>query len=95
LRTVDDLWFSRTGDDLTITLAGSDDQVTIDQWYSDPVQEVDRIEVEGSVLLSQQVDQLVMAMASYDAPSGVGNVIPQDVRDALQPVLAESWQASV
>jgi Ca2+-binding RTX toxin-like protein len=93
--TVDDLWFSRTGDDLKITLAGSDDQVTIDQWYSDTAQEVDRIEVVGSVLLSQQVDQLVMAMASYDAPSGVGNVIPQEVRDALQPVLAESWQASV
>ncbi|MEW8439417.1 MAG: calcium-binding protein [Candidatus Thiodiazotropha taylori] len=93
--TVDDLWFSRTGDDLTITLAGSDELVTIDQWYSDPAQEVDRIEAGGSVLLSQQVDQLVMAMASYDAPSGVGNVIPQDVRDALQPVLAESWQANV
>jgi hypothetical protein len=41
------------------------------------------------------VNQLVMAMASYDVPSGFGNVIPQDVSDALQPVLAESWQASV
>jgi hypothetical protein len=28
---VEDLWFSRSGSDLTITLAGSDDQVTIEQ----------------------------------------------------------------
>jgi hypothetical protein len=32
-------------------------------------------------------------MAAYDVPSGVGNVIPQDVKDNLQPVLAENWQA--
>jgi hypothetical protein len=35
-----------------------------------------------------------MAMAAYDVPSGVDSVITQDVRDTLQPVLAESWQAS-
>jgi hypothetical protein len=80
------------GDDLTITQAGSEDQVTIEQWYNDTAYEVDRIEAGGSVLLSQQVDQLVMAMASYDVPMGVGNVIPQEVRESLQPVLAESWQ---
>ncbi|MCG8125141.1 MAG: hypothetical protein N0E55_14465 [Candidatus Thiodiazotropha taylori] len=44
---IDDLWFSRVGDDLTINLVGSDDQVTIEQWYSDPAQEVDRIEAGG------------------------------------------------
>jgi hypothetical protein len=64
----------------------------IEQWYIDSAYEVDRIEAGGSVLLNHQVDQLVMAMASFDAPSGVGNVIPQDVLETLQPVLAESWQ---
>ncbi|MEW8350914.1 MAG: calcium-binding protein [Candidatus Thiodiazotropha taylori] len=89
---IDDLWFSRVGDDLTINLVGSDDQVTIEQWYSDPAQEVDRIEAGGSVLLNQQLEQLVMAMASHDVPSGAGSVIPQEVRENLQPVIAESWQ---
>ncbi|MCG8015397.1 MAG: hypothetical protein JAY97_04205 [Candidatus Thiodiazotropha sp. 'RUGA'] len=89
---IDDLWFSRVGDDLTINLFGSDDQVTIEQWYSDPAQEVDRIEAGGSVLLNQQVEQLVMAMASHDVPSGAGSVIPQEVRENLQPLLSESWQ---
>ncbi len=33
-------------------------------------------------------------MAPYSVPSGAGNVIPQDVKDALQPVLADTWQAT-
>ncbi len=37
--------------------------------------------------------QLVRAMASFEVPAGVVNVSPQDAADALQPLLAESWQA--
>ncbi|MEW8227865.1 MAG: calcium-binding protein [Candidatus Thiodiazotropha endolucinida] len=90
---IEDLWFSREGNDLMITQAGTDDRVTLAHWYDLPANEVDRIEAAGSVLLNNQVDQLVAAMATYDVPAGVGNVIPQDVEDNLQPVLAENWQA--
>ncbi|MES9834407.1 MAG: hypothetical protein ABW139_19410 [Candidatus Thiodiazotropha sp. DIVDIV] len=31
------------------------------------------------------MDQLVMVVASFDMPAGVGNAIPQDVADALHP----------
>jgi hypothetical protein len=44
-------------------------------------------------IFKNEVDQLVAAMAAYDVPAGVGNVIPQDVVDSLQPVLAENWHA--
>ncbi|MCU7840567.1 MAG: hypothetical protein KZQ94_14455, partial [Candidatus Thiodiazotropha sp. (ex Troendleina suluensis)] len=90
---IEDLWFSRNGHDLAISLAGTDDQVTVAHWYDGPANEVDRIEAAGSVLLNNQVDQLVAAMASYNVPAGVGNVIPQDVQESLQPILAENWQA--
>ena len=46
------------------------------------------------VLMNNQIDQLVSAMAAYDVPMGAGNVIPQDVKDNLQPVLANSWTAN-
>ncbi|MES9991035.1 MAG: calcium-binding protein [Candidatus Thiodiazotropha sp.] len=90
---IEDLWFSRAGNDLTITQAGTDNQVTLAHWYDAPSNEVDRIEAAGSVLLNNQVDQLVTAMAAYNVPAGVGNVIPQDVKDSLQPLLAANWQA--
>ncbi|MEW8203416.1 MAG: calcium-binding protein [Candidatus Thiodiazotropha endolucinida] len=89
---IEELWFSREGNDLMITQAGTDDLVTLAHWYDAPANEVDRIEAAGSVLLNNQIDQLVTAMAAYDVPSGIGNVIPQNVQDNLQPVLAENWQ---
>ncbi|MCU7937270.1 MAG: hypothetical protein KZQ99_20745 [Candidatus Thiodiazotropha sp. (ex Dulcina madagascariensis)] len=90
---LEDLWFSRNGSDLTVTQAGTDDQLTLAHWYDSPDNEVERIETSASVLLNNQVDQLVAAMAVYDVPSGAGNVIPQAVKDELQIVLAETWQA--
>ena len=90
----EDLWFSRSGNNLQITVAGTDDQVTVNNWYSNTNYQLDSIEVGASVLLNNQVDQLVSAMAAYSVPSGAGNVIPQDVKDGLQPVIAATWQTS-
>ncbi|MCU7935152.1 MAG: calcium-binding protein [Candidatus Thiodiazotropha sp. (ex Dulcina madagascariensis)] len=74
-------------------LAGGDDQATITQEYDRPVHTVDRIETDASALLNNQVEQLIATMAVFDASSGVGHVIPQDVREGLQPILVENWQA--
>jgi len=92
--TIEDLWFSRSGNDLQITVAGTDDQVAISNWYSNSNYQVDRLETGFSVLLNSQVEQLVSAMASYSVPSGAGNVIPQDVKDELQPILVDTWQTT-
>jgi Ca2+-binding RTX toxin-like protein len=91
--SIEDLWFSRNGNNLEITVAGTDDRMTFSNWYGNTGNQLDRIEASSSVLLNSQVEQLVSAMASYDVPSGVGNVIPQDVKDTLQPVLTTTWQA--
>ncbi|MET0067325.1 MAG: calcium-binding protein [Candidatus Thiodiazotropha sp.] len=86
------LWLRRDGSDLCVMNTASGDTVTLEHWYDSADFEVERIEVGEAVLLNQQVDQLVAAMAAYDAPSGAGDVIPQEIRDELAPVLAESWQ---
>ncbi len=90
----ENLWFSRDGDNLQITQAGTDNQVTVSNWYDGAENQLDSINTETSALLNNQVDQLVSAMAAYDIPLGVGNVIPQDARDQLQTVLAETWQSA-
>ena len=109
--SVEDLWFSR-GDnkDLLITIAGTDDQATVDGWYETktvptflwffPRQEeindykLDSITTDSSVLLQDDVYKLVNAMAAYDVPLGAGNVIAQDVADSLETVLTETWQTA-
>ncbi len=105
--SIEDLWFSRSGNNLQITVAGTDDQVTVSNWYSNTHYQLDSIEAGApelldnlsvlsnpSVLLNNQVEQLVSAMASYSVPSGAGNVIPQDVKDELQSVITAAWQTT-
>lgn len=89
-----DLWLSRNGDDLQINVAGTNDQVSVEDWYSGADSQLDEIRVNNAVLLNNQVDQLVSAMASFEVPNGVGNVIQQNVKDDLQSVLASTWQAN-
>ncbi|ROS05075.1 hemolysin type calcium-binding protein [Sinobacterium caligoides] len=89
-----DLWFSRADDNLQINRVGSDDSVEVSRWFEDESFELDQIEVDGAVLLNNQVDLLVNAMAAFEAPDGVGDVVPQEVKDELQVALAEAWQVS-
>lgn len=87
----EELWFKRSGNHLQVSVEGAPDVLTISNWYSSPQYQVERIEAGSSVLLNHQVEQLVAAMATYGAPSSAGNVIPQETKDALQPVFAETW----
>ena len=87
----EDLWFSKKNNHLDVTIAGTTDKVRFKNWYKNESDEIDQFEVGDSILLNNQVDQLVSAMAAYNVPSGAGNVIPQDTKDALQPILASSW----
>ncbi|BBM04131.1 calcium-binding protein [Microbulbifer sp. GL-2] len=90
--SIEELWFSRSNDDLKINVEGSDDQVTVSNWYGNTDAQLDEIEVGDSVLLNNKLEQLVTAMASYTVPSGAGNVITQETKDELSSTLAATWQ---
>jgi Ca2+-binding RTX toxin-like protein len=92
--SADDLWLSRDGDNLLITMVGTDNRVTVNNWYRGADYQLDSIEAGSSVLLNNKIDQLVSAMAAYSLPSGAGEVIPQDVKGDLQSVVAASRQSS-
>ena len=90
--TRENLWFTQVGDDLVIGQVGAEDSTTVAGWYSDDRQQIEEIRVDGFVLLKDQVDSLVSAMAAFDAPTGVGGVLTQDTLDALSPTIAAAWQ---
>jgi Ca2+-binding RTX toxin-like protein len=50
-------------------------------------------DLNAAMPLNNQLDQLVSAMASYNAPAGSGSVVPQDEEKNPQIIVAESWQA--
>ena len=90
----DDLWLSRSGDNLIVDVVGTDDWVKVSNWYTDDSNQLDTIEAGNLQLHRDQVDQLVNAMATFDVPDGVGAVVPDDVRQQLEPTLASVWQVS-
>jgi Ca2+-binding RTX toxin-like protein len=87
----DDLWFLREGNDLVIGLAGSDDRVTVDEWYASDTAKLDEIRLPDAVLYAADVDRLVQAMAAFDVPLGSGMVLDDAARAQLEPALAAAW----
>jgi Ca2+-binding RTX toxin-like protein len=88
----DEVWLSRKRDHLVMTMAGTRDRVLVRNWYSDEAGQLDVIYAGGHVLIRDQVDKLVNAMAAFDVPDGVGEVISEQARTELEPVLASVWQ---
>jgi Ca2+-binding RTX toxin-like protein len=89
-----DLVISRQANDLRLTIHGSSDQITVQNWYTSSVNRTETIQVgNGQTLLNTQVDQLIQAMAGFTAQTGLtwDQAIDQRPQE-VQTVLAASWQ---
>lgn len=89
-----DLILERSVNDLRISLYGSTDRVTIQNWYSGTTNQTETIQAgNGQQLLNTQVDQLIQAMASFSTQTGLTweQGLAQQPQN-VQAVLAASWQ---
>ena len=92
----DDLVFERSGNNLEISRVGTTDVVNLRDWYVSATNQTEQIGVsDGSMLVNTQVDQLIQAMATFTADTGLSweqglNQRPEEV----QAVLAGVWQPS-
>lgn len=87
------LWFKHQGDDLLISLIGSEQRVTLHDWYADaPARSRDIVAGNGQRLWERDVDQLVQAMAAFAPPGALASRVDAAQALALQPVLAANWR---
>jgi|CXWL01.1.fsa_nt_gi Ca2+-binding RTX toxin-like protein len=90
-----DLVISRQANDLRLTIHGTTDRVTVQNWYSAPTTaQIETIQAgNGQTMLSAQVDQLIQAMAGFTQQTGLtwDQAIDQRPQE-VQAVLAASWQ---
>ncbi len=91
--TRDDLWFSRDNNNLVIDVVGTNDQLTMQDWYVNAKDQVDTFATQEHVLARAAVSQLVDAMAMFEIPEGVGAQIPPSVYSTLEPTIAVAWEA--
>jgi len=89
-----DLVISRQANDLRLSIHGSTDYVTVQNWYTSSSNRTETIQAgNGQILLNTQVDQLIQAMASFSQQTGLtwDQAIVQQPQQ-VQAVLAASWQ---
>jgi Ca2+-binding RTX toxin-like protein len=89
-----DLVLSRAASSLAIALHGATDTVTVQSWCNGPAYQTEVIQAgDGSMLLSNQVDLLIQAMASYTASTGLtwDQAIDQRPQE-VETLLAGYWQ---
>ena len=70
--SVNDIQFGKSGNDLAISFAGSDDLLTIISQFSNSKYAVENFTTsDGYSISSNQIDLLIQAMASFEADSGM------------------------
>ena len=91
--SADQLWFRHVNANLEISVIGTSDKVTIQNWYNGAANHVERFETaQGLALLDTQVENLVSAMAAFAPPAAGQTTLPQSYQDTLSPVIAANWK---
>ena len=91
--TRDQLWFSRDGASLQVSIIGTGTGVTISNWYGGAANRIEQIRTTdgGATLLSGHVENLVNAMAAFGSrPSGATSLTAAE-HAVLDAVIAVNW----
>ncbi|MCM1327773.1 MAG: hypothetical protein NC249_14325, partial [Lachnoclostridium sp.] len=87
------LQFTRAGADLLIAVLGTDDSVTIRNWYYGDTYHVEGIRSgDGYALAHEQIDRLIQAMASFEAESGMSwQDAVEAEEDTVNRLVSQMW----
>ncbi|QLK59869.1 hypothetical protein GE278_03290 [Enterobacteriaceae bacterium Kacie_13] len=93
---VQDLWFSRENSHLLISEIGTNDSVTLNDWFSGSAYQNKVISVaDGQSLEATQLEQLVDAMAIFAAGQSVTAMQPDQMRESMQMInSSDYWSRS-
>ncbi|WP_447735992.1 calcium-binding protein, partial [Aeromonas veronii] len=91
--TADQLWFSQNGKNLDVAIIGTDEKVSIQNWYLSKNYHVEQFKTaDGKTLIDSQVQQLVNAMASLTPPAAGETTLSESYQNTLNPVIAANWK---
>ena len=89
------IWFSRSSDDLLVDFAGSSDRVTVRDWFAHTQAPLAEIATADQWVSPREVQLLVDAMAAFEpAAMETGNVYDLQEHGAAQAVVLAAWQAA-
>jgi hypothetical protein len=94
-RSDENVWFQKSGNDLLVSILGTNDQIDIAGWYSGTAgKQVQTFNDSNGLILDTQVAQLVQAMAAYQSANPGFNPVTtttMPTNTTLQGVITASW----
>ena len=89
----DQLWLRRVSNHLEVSVIGTNDKLTIGNWYSGAQYQVEQFNTsDGRTLLDSQVQNLVSAMAAFAPPAMGETTLSAAYASQLNPVIVANWQ---
>ena len=86
------LWFSKSGNNLDVSIIGTNDKLTMTNWYLGSQYHVEQFKTDdGKTLIDGQVQNLVQAMAGFSPPPAGQTTLSQSMANSLAPVIAANW----
>ena len=87
------LWFSRIGSNLEISVIGTSDKIIVQDWYWSQACHIGNFMAgDGKRLTDTKVQSLVQAMAAFNPPATGQTTLSAPMQTTLNPVLASNWQ---
>jgi len=88
----DQIWFRQVGNDLEVSIIGTTDKSTVQNWYLGSQYHVEQFKTsDGKTLLDSKVQDLVSAMAAFAPPAVGQTTLPSNYQTTLLPVIAADW----
>ena len=87
------LWLTRSGNNLDISIIGTTDKATVQDWFVSSANRVEKITAlgDGKSLSAAKVNNLVNAMASFTPPAMASTTLPADTPANITKLIASSW----
>lgn len=87
------LWLTRSGNNLDISIIGTTDKVSVQDWFKGGANQVEKITAlgDGKSLTAAKVNALVNAMASFTPAAMASSTLPADTPTNITKLIASSW----
>ncbi|MCD6619972.1 calcium-binding protein [Aeromonas veronii] len=91
--TADKLWFSQNDNNLDIAIMGTDEKMSVQNWYFSKNYHIEQFKTaDGKTLIDSQVQQLVNAMAGLTPPAVGATTLPESYQNTLNQVIVANWK---
>lgn len=90
----DQIWFQHIGNNLEISIIGTNDKLIIKDWYLDSRHRIEQFQTTtDAILQGYEIESLVAAMTPFTKPEIGQTDLPPSYEPILDPLISALWQA--